>query len=518
MQKPSEMPEGISFDDLEIHAFIHDNQIRNEQGLPIEFKDRPFLWDIYEDMSPYQCVLKAPQIGMTTLMVIKSFWVAKYKHKDIIYTLPTQSDVQDMASGKINRIVAQNQSFRDWVEDHDSVESKQVGENTIYYRGTWTTKAAMMVASQLNIHDEVDASKTDVIEQYETRLQSAAGGMRWYFSHPSLPDFGIDRYWQISDQKHWFITCPNCEELQYLSWPESVDREKHCFQCKKCHGVLSDEDRRNGHWYAKHKDRTFSGYWVSQLMCPWISADKILQDFADKSPEYFWNYVLGLPYMGGDAKLTQQHLFQNLTGKQDVAEKDERIVIGIDTGQKLDFVLGNERLGLFHHGDAQDYGVLNNFMQRWPLAIAIIDAGGDFIGAQKFYETWPGRVFKAYYGARSSSLSPVDWGVNDEQGKVTYDLDRMWQICVDELREHRLPLQGTEQDWWEYWLDWRNMSRIKIFDPKTNQFKGIKWVRNGRNHRASATLFWRIGMERFSGGNVSFITANDRQVRKGYEA
>ncbi len=500
-----------------IRIFIEDEQIKNEQGLPIEFKDRRFLLDIYKDMSQFQVVLKAPQIGMTTLMVIKSLWVAKNQGKDIIYTLPTQSDVQDMASGKINRIVAQNQVFRDWVKDHDSVESKQVGDNTIYYRGTWTSKAAMMVASQLNIHDEVDASKPDVIEQYETRLQANANGSRWYFSHPSLPDYGVDKYWQLSDQKHWFITCPHCEALQYLSWPESIDKNKRCYQCKECHVELSDDVRRQGNWYPKFKGRLFSGYWVSQLMCPWISAEKILTDFAEKTPEYFWNYVLGLPYSGGDSKLTQMHLFQNLTGHQDVAEKDERVIIGIDTGLRLDYVIGNERLGLFFQGEATDYAPLNNAMQRWPLAIAVIDAGGDFIGAQKFFEQWPGRVFKAYAGEDRKTNKIFRWGEGDDQGQVLYDLNRTWQLCVDELREHRLPLQGTEQDWWEYWLDWKNMSRIKIFDPKTNQFKGIKWVRNGRNHRASATVFWRVGMDRFSGGNVSFIGANDLTPRKGFE-
>ena len=204
-----------TFEDLEILSFLKEHTIYNEQGVPIELIDRNFLSDIYEDMSPYQVVLKAPQIGMTTLMVIKSLWVAKYLHKDIIYTLPTQGDVQDMASGKINRIVAQNEEFRKWVTDHDSVESKRVDENTIYYRGTWTAKSAMMVASQLNIHDEVDASNQIVLEQYETRLQNTAGGWRWYFSHPSLPDYGIDTYWQLSDQKHWFITCKKCDELQY---------------------------------------------------------------------------------------------------------------------------------------------------------------------------------------------------------------------------------------------------------------------------------------------------------------
>lgn len=499
-----------------IRIFIDAERIKNEQGLNIEFKDRAFLKAIYEDMSPNLVVLKAPQIGLTTLMVIKTFWVAKHLKKDIIYTLPTQSDVQDMASGKINRIVAQNQSFKEWVRDHDSVESKQVGDNTIYYRGTFTTKSAMMVASSLNVHDEVDASKQDILEQYETRLQSQAGGWRWYFSHPSLPDYGVDKYWQISDQKHWFITCPHCDESQYLSWPESIDKDKREYVCKACKGVLSDDDRRNGKWYAKFPDREFSGYWVSQLMCPWITAKKILDDFSEKTPEYFYNYVLGLPYSGGDAKLTQQHLLQNLTGTANVPEKDERVILGIDTGKKLDFVLGNERLGLFYHGDCPDYGTLDGFMTRWPKCIAIIDAGGDFIGAQAFFERWPNRVFKAYAGTDRNSNQLFRWGVKNDHGQVTYDLDRTWQLVVDEFREHRLPLQGTEDDWYEYWLDWKNMSRTKVFDPKTNQFKGIKWVRNGRNHRASATLFWRIGMDKFKGGTVSFITS-EQTVRKGYE-
>lgn len=499
-----------------IRIFIDAEKIKNEQGFPVEFIDRAFLKDIYEDMSPLQVVLKAPQIGLTTLMLIKTFWIAFFQRKDIVYTLPTSADVNDMAGGKINRIIAQNPIFEEWVSDHDSVTSKRVGKNTIYYRGTFMQKAATQVASQLNVHDELDASKQDVIEAYETRLQATSGGMRWYFSHPSLPDFGVDKFWQISDQKHWFITCNACDELQYLSWPESIDPIRRCFQCKKCKAQLSDDERRNGNWYPKFKDRLFSGYWVSQLMCPWITADKILTDFAEKTPEYFYNYVLGLPYAGGDSKLIQLHIMQNLTGSQAVPEKDERVVLGIDTGKKLDFVLGNERLGLFHHGDADNYNVLDSFMQRWPLCIAVIDIGGDFIGAQAFFEKWPGRVFQAIVAPKTKSINLVSWGENEEQGKVTYDLDRMWQLCADELREHRLPLQGTEQDWWEYWLDWKNMSRIKLIDDKTGMFKGIKWVRSGRNHRASATLFWRIGMSRFGGGMATFINPSERKQPVGY--
>ena len=121
--------------------------------------------------------------------------------------LESKPPLYDMGGGKVNRIIAQNPILKEWVREHDTVEQKTVGENIIHYRGTWTTKAAMMVSSQCNVHDEVDASNADVITQYETRLQGQKGGWRWYFSHPSVAGHGVDVYWQMSDKKEWVIKC-----------------------------------------------------------------------------------------------------------------------------------------------------------------------------------------------------------------------------------------------------------------------------------------------------------------------
>ncbi len=516
--------------ELNIHVFLEHYAIKNQQGLKLEFKDRPFLWDIFEDMSPLQVVLKPPQIGMTTLEILKSMWVAKNLKRDIIYTLPTQTDVNDMAGGVINRLIAQNPILGEWIKDHDTVNQKAVGENMIYYRGTFTKKQAMMVPSGLNIHDEVDASDPSIIEQYETRLQSRSDGMRWYFSHPSVSDYGVDKYWKVSDQKHWFALCPHCDKKNYLSWSMSdqsdmsINFESGRFRCKVCKKDWTDEERafaiRKGTWIKKYRDKDFSGYWVSQLMCSWIPASKIIADYKDKGPEYFYNYVLGLPYTGGDAKLTQQHLFSNLTNREaDVADVDERVVIGIDTGLRLDYVLGNARLGLFFQGDSDTYGPLDTFMKRWKNAVAVMDAGGDLIGSRAFAARYPGRVFLAYAGTDRKTTELTRWGQNEESDSVTYDLNRMWQLCVDEIRTRKLPLQGTENDWWEYWLDWKNMSRIKIEDSVSGMFRGIKWVRNGRNHRASATLFWRIGMMRYGTlEQASLIGRNEPIGNMGYES
>lgn len=192
----------MRLEDISIHVWIQENNIKTETGIPIDFKQPPFLFHPYTDTASKQVIYKAAQINFSTLAIIKSLWIAKNKGLDIIYTLPTESDVQQFVGGKVNCIIAQNPVLQSWTKDKDSVEQKAVGDNLIYYRGTWTPKAAIMVSSDLNIYDEVDARKQGVVEQYSTRLQHSPHKWEWYFSHPSTEDTGVARYWGRSDQKH----------------------------------------------------------------------------------------------------------------------------------------------------------------------------------------------------------------------------------------------------------------------------------------------------------------------------
>lgn len=490
---------------LSIHAFIEKFGIKTDTGVPLDFKNHPFMWEIYSDMSPKQVILKAAQVTMSTCATLKSFWVAKNRGMDIIYTLPSESDRNTFVGGKVNRIIAQNPVLLEWTKDKDSVEQKQISDNFIHYRGTWTQRAAIMVPSDLNIYDELDASKQDVIEQYATRLQHSKFKWEWYFSHPSASGFGVDKYWQLSDQKHWLIKCDSGHE-QYLDWPDSVNTEKQTFQCKVCKTELSDDNRRRGRWAKKKdkKDSEFSGYWINLMMCPWITAKDILNYHKEKTEEYFYNFVLGKPYVGGGNKLTWELFAKNLTSEILTPTSDEPMVIGVDTGLKLDYVMGS-KYGLFYHGEANDYSELDKHMQRWPKAIAVVDAGGDLIGSRAFKEKWKGRVFLCFLGSDRKTEELVKWGQGDEYNTCRADRDRMIQLVVDEFRSGRIKVQGTPEDWHDYWTDWNNLTRIKVEDATTLQHKGFKWVRSGRDHRAAATWFWRVGMMRFGYDKASFI-------------
>lgn len=478
--------------------------IKNESGLPIEFEDHRFMRAIYNDMTPLQVILKAPQIGATIGQIIKTFWVAKKLHKDIIYTLPSRTDINDMAGGKINRLIAQNPILFKWVKEHDSVEQKSVGDNIIYYRGTWSSKDATMVSSQLNVHDEVDASSAEVITSYETRQQAQEGGWRWYFSHPSLSGFGVDIYWQQSDKKEWFVTCSHCKKEQTLTWKDNVDREAQKYICKECKEEITNHDRRRGKWISTSQGK-FSGYHISQLMCPWISARTIVEAYEDpkKDEKYFYNYVLGLPYVSSKDKISSETVLKNVV--PEVNTQEGTIIIGVDTGLPIHYVCLNKQ-GVFHYGTCKDYDVLENMLKRWKKSIIVSDQGGDLIGIRTLREKYAGRVFLCYYRKDRKTDKLITWGKGEKYGNVTVDRNNMIQLMVEQLRDvGRIRLNGSQEDWKDFAEHFDNIYRVKI---ETNYGVEYRWERNGADHWVHSLCYALVGLDA-KGTQLATIGGND---------
>ena len=480
------------------YLYIYNNNILNEAGLPLEFRDREFMIDILEDMSPLQAILKAPQVGATVLETIKALWVAKYKRRDIIYTLPTAGDIVDMVGGKINRIIAQNPSLLEMVRDHDTIEQKQVGANIIYFRGTWTSKQAMMVSSQLNLHDEVDASNREVITQYETRQQASTNGWRWYFSHPSIVGAGIDAYWQKSDQKEWFVHCTFCDKWQFLEFPLNINQEKGIYICKFCQAEISDQQRRKGQWRKRYPEAEYSGYHISQLICPWIPATKIIKDFKEKEPQYFHNFVLALPYADAQSKITLDTIKGLLTEEN---TRKGRVLFGVDTGVKIRYNIGDQN-GLFDTGECNNYEELQKICDRYKDWVMVVDQGGDIIGVRQFQENNQGRVFLCSFRQDKQSQNLIKWGEGEEFGRVACDRNRMIQLVVDEMNDKRIPLLGDLNKWWNFWLHCSHIFRTVEEDRLGNLV--YVWQRSDRDDWFLAMVYYRIACERFAQKESSF--------------
>lgn len=483
-------------------AWVQEHGLLTSTGQPFDFERHAYLFEPFCDLSPQQVTMKAAQIGYSeSIGILKMLWVVRWRGMDFIYVLPTATDARDFVTGKVNRIVNQNPVLQGYVSDRDTVEQKQVGENIIYYRGSWFERQAIMVSADGLVMDEYDRAKQENLETYSSRLQHSKHRWQWLFSNPSVPGVGVHKFWQLSDKRHWIITCPSCQDEQFLSWPESIDQESKEYVCKSCHGVLSDEDRRCGRWEALGpEDAPWRGYWISLLMNPDVPASRIVDYYKTKSSEYFYNFVLGLPYAGSGNTVTKDMVYRNLTDR--VNSQSERVVIGVDTGKELHFVCGN-REGIFYYGAAKDYGEIEALMKRWPRSIVVMDEGGDIIGSRKMREMYPGRVFLCHFSVDRKTLQLIRWGERDEDGHVLADRNRMVQLVVDELTDKRITLNGTGEDFYDYWLHWSHIYRVSEEDNLGVTRR--RWERNDADHWVFATVYWRIGMDRFGAGKSTTL-------------
>ena len=198
----------------EILFWLQDNQIKTEKGNPIEFINHKFLQDIYNDWTPVQVSRKASQVGFSTMEILKSLWAARYRDWNIIYLLPSFSDVSQFVPSKVNPIIQNNLQLATWTKDKDTILQKQVNKSFIYYRGTVSGKTqkekmesavGTMFTSDLNVMDESDRSDQVILEQYESRLEASKYKGKWYFSNPTVPGTLTQKLWEQSDQKYWFI-------------------------------------------------------------------------------------------------------------------------------------------------------------------------------------------------------------------------------------------------------------------------------------------------------------------------
>lgn len=490
----------------DIHVFLKTYKIQTENGKLLDLQSHRYLVDPFCDFSQRQVTPKSAQCGWSTLAIIKTLWMAKNKDISFAYTLPTSSDAQEFVRTKVNRIIQMNPILQTYVESGDNIGDKRVGKANIFYRGSYAEKQAISFTADALCFDEVDRSDQSVLGTYASRLQHSDYKGEWYFSNPSVQGHGVSRFWALSDQKHWFIKCGKCFKEQYLEWPHSVCLERRIFQCKKCFAPIDNEVRRMGRWVKRFREKDFSGYWISLLMSPWVTAEEIIKYSQEKSKEYFANFVLGVPYIGEGNTVPEHVIYRNLTDK--VNSQDD-VVIGCDSGLIKHYVLGNKQ-GIFYYGKTGDWNDIRGLLKRFHRSIAVIDALPDLTEPRRLVEEFPGRVFICHFSPDRKTMQLIRWGKGEEFGTVTVDRNRTLQLLIDEFADGRIPLQGNRDDWAEFYEHWKVLYRMDDVDHIGNPT--FKWESsNSTDHWVFASIYWRTGMDKqanIGGGSILGIQHN----------
>ena len=147
----------------------------------------------------------------------------------------------------------------------------------------------------------------------------------------------IEREYEASDQRRFFVPCPHCHEPQVLDfanlrWPEDRPREAE-YACAHCGGLIGE---RHKTWMLEHGawrptaagDGRTAGFHLSSLYSPvgwfsWADAAEMYEQ-AKKTPDLmkgFVNTVLGLPFEEEAEAPEWQRLRASQVVGQDCAER-----------------------------------------------------------------------------------------------------------------------------------------------------------------------------------------------------
>lgn len=112
------------------------------------------------------------------------------------------------------------------------------------------------------------------------------------------------RYLQ-SDQRKYYVPCPECKEYQVLQWPnlkfDSTDHniapQNVHYECEHCAAQLNESDKflmlKSGEWRAEKPFNGVAGFHISELYSPWVKWAEMVENFlkAKRLPETLQTWV-----------------------------------------------------------------------------------------------------------------------------------------------------------------------------------------------------------------------------------
>lgn len=444
-------------------VWIHQKKIKNEKGKLVDVSANSahfFLHALYQDRSQEIATQKPSQIGVSTWAILTELHDARYWGINQIHTLPTGADVQKFVPSKVNEIIKQNPDIKMGLssKEVDAVSQKQLGKAFLYFKGTHSEREALMLTSDRNTYDEIDKSDMTQINNYESRLEGADSlRQKRYISTPTLPGYGVNNYFEKSDQKYWRFPCTKCGKEQHMTWPENIDLQKKIYICKHCRSEITTKTIRNGQWKAKYPDRAISGYQLTQMIAPWITPAQMVDAFRDAETgrndmtlEYFFNHKLGLPYMDSTSQIPSTLIHRNLSQQEHV---EVNSVMGVDVQlRELYAWLGNERgvYGILRIQDSPEYTESDGkkgkskwdrwaeIMDAYDVRYCVIDGGFMPNEVLKQAERFYGRVWVSWYKEDPKKTKVFRWNDLDFTAKeksfteeVTVLIDR--NRAIDQL-------------------------------------------------------------------------------------
>lgn len=416
---------------------------------PFSFKDHECHIAIVNDTSRRVVVQKCSQVGVSELSVRRIIGVtATSRGSHSMYVMPTVNFAKSFSTSRIQPVIDGSEvvSAMTGVGASKSALLKKIGTSYLHIGGTaGSTSGAISVPAKQVVFDEYDFCDMRVAGQYESRLKHAPEcpetnlkGWVTKFSTPTLPNFGINKEFEASDQKHYHVKCkcgysfaPNySRDIKIPNAPKDFDIKsltaedinsevfevkKAYIACPKCDRNVWEElcDPSKREWVPKFPGRSISGYQIHPWDVPKVnSVPSILMQIAGyENPADFYNFTVGIPYEDKENAFSSSPL---IGGKRCIWNDvgGTGYYLGCDVGRTSNIVIGKPVHRTKLSGEKLEVHYMERFrttktktlderlcelIKRFGVRCAVIDSQPDFSVINKVARKFPTRTFGCEY-------------------------------------------------------------------------------------------------------------------------
>jgi len=148
----------------------------------------------------------------------------------------------------------------------------------------------VFIADEFAGYHESAGTEGDPLKLGETRTSEFWNRVLFYITSPRWKADRSEKLWLKSDQRRWFVPCPDCKKLQYLKWEQvhfkndqgESDPEAARYVCEHCGSLWDNRKRwgaiRRGRWKATAPFRGWAGF----HMPAWSVLNRRLEDIVEK--------------------------------------------------------------------------------------------------------------------------------------------------------------------------------------------------------------------------------------------
>lgn len=270
----------------------------------------PYLREIMDALSPSHpaqriSFMKAAQVGATEAGNNWIGFVIHHAPGPMLAVLPTVEMAKRTSRGRIDPLIEDSPALKERVQPArsrdagNSMLSKEFPGGILVLTGANSATGLRSMPARYVFLDEVDAypasadEEGDPVTLAEARTTTFAHRRKVFMvSTPTIRGLSrIEREFEASDQRRYFVPCPHCGHMQWLQferlrWAKGKP-ETAAYACSSCERPIAEHHKTDmlarGEWRATatSADPNAIGFHLSALYSPigWKSWEQIARDW-----------------------------------------------------------------------------------------------------------------------------------------------------------------------------------------------------------------------------------------------